>query len=283
MRNGFSFNGIHSGVFGGVTVSTDDRPILPEMKETTFSPPNRDGAISFAAANPENREYYEDRIFQIKIKIAADGLGDLQNTLTLLSRWLHGSGDLIFDDIPNVKWAARIIEAVPYTPEHRGRKAELDVKLRVRPFSKLVFDVIDGPVLDSNIPLDSAIPLDIGGFFDFPDFQGGGMQVRNIGDVPARPVITVNGSYTRRLQMTCRGISIEVPGSCIIDCERRIVTDISGKSSLMTEVSGGFFELAPGINNIIAVPLSGGALYHITVRYAPEYLYNVSLTETRFE
>ncbi|MCC8160127.1 MAG: phage tail family protein [Oscillospiraceae bacterium] len=267
MRIGFRFKGLYSGDFEGVTVKTSDRPIRPETKDTTYSPTNADGEQSFAAANFYGHEYYEDKIFQMEIGIAANDIYDLQNKLTKISTWIMGRGTLIFDDTPLVKWDARIIDTVAYAPEYRGRKAKITVKYRVKPFGELVFDTLDGPYIDDALYLDSEIPLDIGEYFTLTG--AGEHNVINIGDMPVRPVITVTGAE-EEVSLECNGITLTVPYSAVIDCERYTVTDEDG-NSLMTDVSGDFPELLPG-GNIITVTSDEDIT--ITVNYEARFIHN---------
>ena len=54
--------------------------------------------------------------------------------------------------MPFVKWNVRVMDSVSYTPEHDGRKAVLSVTYKAEPFSELIFDALDGPCLDTEIP-----------------------------------------------------------------------------------------------------------------------------------
>ncbi|MBQ8300677.1 MAG: phage tail family protein, partial [Clostridia bacterium] len=238
MRTGFSFKGIHSSSFQGMTVKTKDRPITPEMKEETYSSANQNSEHSSARANPYGHEYYNDRIFQIELSVASDNIDDLQNKIAKLSRWIMGSGELIFDTAPLVKWNARIIDTVQYMPERGGKKAVFMVKYRVKPFAELVFSTIDGPCLDEDIELKSDMPIGIDEYFTFSNKAS--FDVNNIGDTPVRPVITVTGASSA-YSIECNGFTITVPEDAIIDCERYIVTDLSG-NSLMSQVTGDFIE-----------------------------------------
>ena len=106
MRNGFIFKDRHSSDFG-VTVRTKSRPILPSVKENIVDLPYRDGGYDFSKANPFGREFYNDRIFTVTFNIYADNLAEMQRKLSLLSLWLCGEGELIFDDMPFSKWRGK--------------------------------------------------------------------------------------------------------------------------------------------------------------------------------
>lgn len=276
MRAGFTFREQHSNDFEGVTVKTNDRPIRPETKEETFSLQNSDGERSFACANPYGHEFYESKIYQMEINVTANGLSDLQSKVTRLSRWIMGSGILIFDDTPLVKWVARIVDTVQYMPEHGGSYAKFIVKYKVKPFAELIFSTMEGPCLDDEILLDDDMPLDIGEYFSF---EGAGIHVvKNIGDVPVRPVITVTDA-AKPVAISVAGTSIIVPKNAEIDCENYTVRDLSGKS-LMKEIQGDFFELTVG-NNVMKVTTSENV--HIEVEYEPRYIHSVDAEDIRLD
>lgn len=275
MRAGFSFKGQHSNAFGW-TVKTNDRPVRPETKETTYNPTNADGEHSFAKVNPQGHEYYEDKVFQIEINVSASSLSDLQRQIIKLSRWIMGEGELIFDDTPFVRWTARIIDTVQYMPENDGTKAKFIVKYRVKPFSELVFDTIDGPCIDDEIELNSDLPLNIGEFFTFTG--AGSYIVKNIGDVPVKPLITVTG-VTKSCSIECNGFKLTVPKNAVIDCERYIVMDLFG-NSLMSQISGDFFELAEGDN---VMTITSDENINVTMQYQPKYIHSIDMREMGFE
>jgi phage-related protein len=266
MRAGFTFKGQHSNWFGA-TVKTKDRPIRPETKETIYETQSMNGGYSFAEANANGHEYYRDKVFQMELQIAADELPQLQKKITRLSRWIIGRGELIFDDTPLVKWDARIVNTVQYLPERGGKKAVFLVSYRVKPFAGLIFDTIEGSSLKDEIELDSDMPLDISEYFVF---TGGTHAVKNIGDMPVKPIITIKGT-AGAVSVTCNGHTLTVPGDCMIDCERYLVTDSSGRN-LMNQVTGEFFELAEG-ETILTI--TGGSGISVSIEYAPLYIHSV--------
>ena len=138
MRTGFKFKNKHTRDFG-VTAQTQSRPIRPETKSQTYETQIMDGEYDFSAANMHGREFYNNRTFQMDIKVIADNLTALQKKLSKLSAWLMGRGELIFDDTPLVKWDAHIVDTIEYKPEH-GRSAVLSVMFKVKPFAGLIFD-----------------------------------------------------------------------------------------------------------------------------------------------
>lgn len=274
MRTGFTFNGKHTSEFKGVTVKTKDRPIFPSVKEQVFSADEMHGEYDFSDVCGE---YYNTRTFQIEFAVAADNLNELQQQLSRLSLWFKGRGTLVFDDIPLVKWNARIVDSVSYMPEYGGKKALLTVSYKAQPFSELVFDMFDGPCLDSEIELDTAIPLTTNAYFMFP-VAGTYGNVPNIGDIGVKPIITVTGARgITKIAVNGKEISVNYSGDYIIDCEKEQV--YNGSENLMNKVTGCFFELQPGTDNVIT--LSGTAA--IQINYTPKYLYNADFSNIKWE
>lgn len=269
MQIGFTYKDKHTSDFG-VTALTQSRPVLPEVKSYTFEAAAADGEYDFTEANEFAREFYKDRVIEVDIQAGAGNIDELQHTVTRLSKWLCGKGELIFDDIPLVIWDARIIDTVTYKPELAGRKTVLSVSFRAKPLARLVFEVPDGPVLDDKIPLDSNIPLDMTSYFIFTG--QGDHRFINIGDAPVKPILTVSGAAS----LTCNGHTLTVPRSCTVDCERQVVTDASG-NSIMNAVTGSFFELAAGDNTLYI-----SADITVQARYTPQFIYNADFDDVEW-
>lgn len=266
MKIGFTFKDKHTSDFG-VTALTQSRPVLPEVKSYTFEAAVVDGEYDFSETNEFAREFYKDRVIEVDIQAGAENIGELQITVTRLSKWLCGKGELIFDDIPLVIWDARVIDAVTYKPEREGHKTVLSVSFRAKPLARLVFDVPTGPVIGDRIPIGSNIPLDMASYFIF---EGrGNHRFINIGDAPVKPILTVSGAAS----LTCGGHTISVPQACTVDCERQVVTNASGRS-IMNAVTGSFFELAPGDNTLYI-----SADITVQARYTPRFIYNANFED----
>lgn len=270
MKNGFTFKGRHTSEFG-VTVATQSRPISSDTKTQTYEAALCDGEYDFSGANLYGREFYNTRVFKYNIKVIEDDLRDLQRKLGKITRWLRGEGELVFDDTPNVKWKAKIIDLVDYKPQH-GHSTVLSVSFKAEPFGASLFNVLDGPILDSDIFLDDDIPLDMSEYFVFEFESNGTSAVYNIGDMPVRPIIIIENAAAA-VTLTCNDTELTVPGACVIDCEKQIVLSSGGKS-LMQSVTGNFFELAPGANMLT---LSAAA--KVTVSYEPKYMYDDNFDE----
>lgn len=269
MKPGFKFKDKHTNDFG-VTAQTQSRPIRPETKSQTYETPLTDGEYDFSDANMHGREFYNNRVFKIDLKVIADNLTALQKKLSKLAAWFMGKGDLTFDDTPTVKWDAHIVDTVEYKPEH-GKSAVLSVLFKVKAFARLVFNVFEGPCLDDDILLDDDIPLDTSVYFTFTGEGNHSHTVMNIGEAAVRPVITISG-VSGAVNIGCNGHTLTVPGNCTVDCEHQLVT--YDGVSLMSSTSGTFFELAPGAN---VLTLSKTAT--IEISYEPMYLHDADLSE----
>ena len=289
MRTGFSFNHKHCSEFGAV-MRTVSRPIQPEMKSHIFESPIMDGIYDFSDANSYGRSFYKDRVFIISMLIFADNIYLLQEKLSEMSFWLMGEGVLVFDDLESVEWKAKVINGIDYVPESKGRKAILTVMFNVEPFSFGRFTYNEDVLLDANIPLTAATLLNWSNqdqYFvysedvDIPPT----VDVFNIGTWYARPKIFVNLGNSSGISISCKGKTLTVIGNhteeespdIIIDFENQTVIDKDG-NDLSGNVSGEFFELAPGKNTLTLekhwYSIDHIRSYSIGVKYIPRYIYD---------
>lgn len=276
MRNGFRFKEHHANEFG-VTVKTIDRPIEPSAKEELYDSSDMDGEHDFNSN--ERRRYYSNRVVKVEMAVTADNLNELQKKLGKIARWIMGEGELVFDDMPNVKWHGRVVDSVSYKPENGGKNTVLSISFKVKPFSELAFDVPDGPILDSDIELDSDVPLD---FEEYFTFEGAGTYtVTNIGNMPTKPIIEVSDCIAG-ITISCngRGITVNANDDFTIDCihEQVYIETLEGRESLMNKTKGLFFELAAGDNTITIV---GDA--DVEIGYTPNYMYDADLGDIGLE
>lgn len=276
MRNGFTFNNRHSSLFG-VTVKTKSRPIRPEAKSFTLDMPCRDGEYDFSSSNPHGREHYRGRVFAFSLAICAETLRDMQKKLSDISLWLCGSGELIFDDIPLVRWSGKIIDEIIYLPEHGGKNAMLDVTFKAQPFGECVFDT-DGPKLLHEIRLDDELPIGLDECFTFSASQSKSVDIINFGDMPVMPVISITGgSGNIGLILGDKMLKFNVSGDTVVDFEHQCV--LSGEEN--KAVGGEFFEFVPGHNDleIVAPGING---LEFTVRFTPQFMYAADFENTEW-
>ena len=293
MKNGFSFKGIHSSDMG-ITVRTESRPIIPDVKKTEYSALLMDGAYDFSRANPYNREFYNNRTFKVQLYINGSDISELNKKLVKISQWLTGTGDLIFDDTPLVKWKARRNGEIAYAPELKGKKAILSVEFSVSAFGYSVVSTCEDIILDSQILLDTNIPLDMAGTeYTFASTIESGttyaLRFINYGERPVRPVITITTGDT---SIRFTGITLTYNGtecSCssanhtyIVDCEKQqIRSTLNDNSGMMSNFNGEFFEFEPGLCELdVMCTFAGTANFlsvTITVDFEPQVYWDFDM------
>ena len=287
MKNGFSFKGIHSRDMG-VTVKSQNRPIIPEVKKTEYSALLMDGNYDFSRANPYNREFYKNRSFELQIYINGANLNELNKKVMKISSWLMGTGDLIFDDTPNVKWIATRSGAISYAPELRGKKAILSVEFEVLPFGYGLWSTCEDITLGSEIFIGTNIPIDMPSQYTF-NLTGVSQEETvlkfiNYGERPIRPVITIMTDIKTRLSnivLTHNGKELECSMGhykYVIDCQKQQITSDVFSSSLMGRFSGEFFEFEPGECEMGFTYLFGGVSGEenvtVTIDFLPQVLWD---------
>lgn len=189
MRNGFKFKNGHSNEFGIVS-KTKSRALLPSVKSFFYGTPLMDGSYDFSAANAAGREFYDDRIFELEIQIGAGSLAELERKCAGAAAWLRGSGDLIFDSMPAVKWRGRFVSDMAFAPERRGKKAVVSAVFQSTAIGRAAFTTGDGIRLGDAVPLDSDIPLDMSAYFEKRLMHGENtVDFINLGDFYVRPVL----------------------------------------------------------------------------------------------
>lgn len=287
MRLGFSFNGIHSKRFG-ITMLTKSRTLLPETKQYYYSALAADGNYDFTYANSRGRAAYGNRTFQIVMQVYADNALRLSEKINSICSWLIGRGKLIFDDIPDSVWEARVVNSVDFAPEINGSKAVLNVVFEAEPFSNAQFDTMTGPEIDHNIRLESGLPITLAEEFIFTmqkSTKNCEFEIWNIGTWYVCPKLIIETEIGKENEITleCGGKVLKIScGICteiIIDTDCCTVSDEDG-NCIDRYTDGEFFELAPG-KNIITLTC-GKKLktdMNISVSYTPRYLYTADFTK----
>lgn len=147
---------------------------------------------------------------------------------------------------------------------------------RAEPFSELIFDALNGPCLDTDISLDTEIPIGQDGYLTL-NGSGTYKNIPNIGDVHVKPIIAVTGAKSPfTISNNGKSITVKYTGDIVIDCEKEIV--YSGNTSLMAYAEGEFFELAPALDNTITV--TGGGV--VQINYTPKFLYDVDFDNMKW-
>ncbi len=269
MRNGFKFNERHSSDFG-VTVKTKSRPLRPSVKTALLDLPCRDGAYDFSKVNSLQRELFNERTFVMELSIAAENIYAMQNTLSALSLWLGGGGNLIFDDLPLVIWSASVSDEIIYMPEHGGSKAVIEASFRAKPFGRAIFDS-DGPVLGCEIRLGEKIPIGLKNIHTYTVSGSGTLTVYNWGDRPATPIIEITGAKGEvTLSLGESSLSFTAAEITLADFEKQRIEDADGGN---ITVSGEFFEFPAGRSELLYTG-TGTAVIHIC--FNPGFMYNMN-------
>lgn len=280
MRTGFTYKGVHSSKMD-VTMRSKSRPVLPEVRQSLLTLPSADGSLDYSSANEYGRAMYEDRVFSVMLYLATEDVYTLQRAVSKVAVWLSGSGELIFDDMPDAVWDASVINEIDFAPELDGRKAILTVNFRVKPFSHALFDISQGAVLDDDIVIAADIPLDFNASTSFSVPGTGEFNAFNYGSAPVRAKFVISPINPETvpgvITLSCRGRTVTtnyaftLPGTVEVDMEKRSV--VCGAVNASGYVTGEFFELLPG-DNAVTFTESNGAEYVIDVIYVPRFIYN---------
>ncbi len=282
---GIRYRGVHSRDLGLIT-KTKTRPAAPPVRTTEETILYRDGNLDYSEQG--GRLFYDDKIVEIEFVAAEKELIDTNLLISRAVRWLCGSwDDLIFDDMPLVKWRARPISLSEISTE-LYRLGRFTVQFRCRPFNTLIYSSL-GITLDSLIPLDSKIPLDLGGTSSFDMDKIGRYTFKhiNIGDVSARPKINIigetdSGTHTITVKINGTGFTLKFPSgfplsngkTAVVDCEECAVTcggdDITSYLVSSDTDFSEFPELQPGENAITVDTQITGQLQF---DYATPYFY----------
>lgn len=272
MFTGFTYKGIHTDEYGIIS-KTKNRPILPTQKTVMINIQNADSEYDFSSANVYERPFYEDRIFEIELLITATGIYELQNKLNSIAVWLMGNGELVFDDIPDVKWNANVINGVDFAPKIYGKEAILSVQFRVKPWSECVHDSeeLSNITIGSDIPLNLGIRIDPSAYFNFILKNGlNTVNIINLGTYYARPIFEFSG-VCNSLSLTCGNRTLEYNHKfkkLSVDLEKHCFSE---NGVFMNKYgSGDFFELKAG-ENMLYITLDGTV--DMKIIYTPKFIY----------
>ncbi|MDO5398215.1 MAG: phage tail family protein [bacterium] len=283
MRTGFTFKGRHSSEFG-MTMATKSRPILPEQRSSMIDLPGHDGSLDYAYMNDYGRAMYMNRTFTIVLHAAAQDIYELQQKIARVGAWLSGSGELLFDDLPEVIWEAAVKGSIDYAPELHGQKALLTVNFEVQPFSHATFGTDEGPQIGMDIPIGSDIPIGMDEVMIFTGSGNADLEVYNYGTAPVRPVIEVSdssGKLSNGWSISCGEKTIVISAHSNAASLYRLDLEhyelkarlLSGTwMNVLGALSGQFFELAPGINTL-RFSFNDNVNYSIKISYVPEFIY----------
>ena len=186
MDDFFIWNGISSKDMGLKVKSFPDISIS-EMEYEDIDIEDRDETLT------------EFKKYKSKIKtVEADFLGK-ENEAYEISKWLRGSGTIIFGNMPNVYYKSRINNVVPLEQVLANIIYELTIDFKCQPF---------GYLIDGN---------------RYRTIKSGDI-LNNFGNYKSLPMIKVEGSGT----LTINGINYIIKESMTIDCQMEEVLDGKG-------------------------------------------------------
>ena len=205
MRSYFIFNGTNSTTHNILVEHT--APIQRgEERVQNVIIPGRAGDLTVI----EGEDIYNPYIQNLTISFPG-------NKLSAVRAWLRGSGWVTFSTEADRRQECRIINALDFEKvPHSINWYRGEVAFYCQPIKRMLTDP-SGAITS-------------GGY------------IKNEGDLPMYPLITLTGSGDMTVSVLQKTLSIaSVPaGGCVIDCEAQIVTNGAGTESLMASVSGDF-------------------------------------------
>ena len=205
MHSYFIFNNVNST--SRKILMEHAAPIIRgEERVTNIAIPGRAGDLTVV----EGEDIYNPYIQNIVINVPGTELASVR-------AWLRGSGWLTFSNDSTKRQQARVINQITFEKiPHAINWYRAEVEFYCQPIKRLLTDP-SGAITS-------------GGY------------IKNEGDLPMYPLITLTGSGDMTVSVLQKTLSIaSVPnGGCIIDCEAQIVTNGAGTESLMASVSGDF-------------------------------------------
>lgn len=270
---GFTYNGKHSIRDMHIVHRAHTRPVA-QHKEVIENLNCVDGSYDYS--DYLGRYYYNDKVLEMDISIKASNPVELNREVSKIVKWLNcGYSELIFDDMPNTVWDAKVSNIGAITEELQ-RCGKSTIQYRCKPFNRSVFSS-SGILLDDSIALDTDVPIGLGGDCSRSLANGiNTMTINNYGDVPTAPIIRVRGSITS-LSITdgTHTLAYTTPISSsydlVIDCVNMICMYNNADTTSMS--SGDFVELAPGENTLTITVAGTGT---ITVTFPYRYFYGAN-------
>lgn len=209
--------------FKGVTASSKNVTVLrypdihkPVLRFETVTVPGRHGEVTLAGTPT-----YDARLMEVECMV-----NDVSKISTAAA-WLSGSGDLILGNDSEYAYEAKIVDEIRFEKIMRGHDhRRFTVPFLCQPLKKKA-------TAESNIVLTSS------------------GTVANIGHVPSRPLIKVEGSGNVVLAVGAYSLSItDISTSILIDSDLGMATNASKTVNESYKVSGAWPMLAVGNNSI---------------------------------
>lgn len=263
------YKGKHSGRDIGVYTTVRERPYLaPPKTDFNEDVPYMDGSIDFSQTG--GRVFYKDKILEVDFDLKQSNARERNKAIERFATWLAGgAGELILDDMPLVKWQAYPVNTGDILVQ-LNRLGKCTVEFRCKPFNDFIYSTGEGIPLDSNLTLDSDIPIGWGSEFELENGVNN-LIVPNDGSAHVRPIIEVTGNFSEiKIAMNDKALSYSSSFTQIeIDCEAFSV--FNGDEDVTDCSEGEFFELAPGDNEITVIAAGSGS---ILFDFNPNYHYD---------
>ena len=268
MRNGLTFKGIHSSTYDIVTKSVN-RQLLPGVTRFTQQVPGMHGVIDYG-----NDTYGEKTISTLLQHNYNHKMSNLMEWAEQVVAWLYDDGeyhDLIFDDQPTRVYHAKIAANIDLSPDHS--LAALQVVFTCNPPNPFV----NGVELTPEEIIWNTAAKDGNQYMQ--EFTANGhMRFTNIGTLPVKPKITLLNNVPAGTAITYNGSTLTYTAlsqydSVIIDCESETVTRGSDGANLYSNITGSYFEFAPGQINLDIVATGIGvwpANLIVLVEFTPQ-------------
>ena len=179
--------------------------------------PGRSGSLAML----EGDAVYED--ITLNLTVLADASADLD----AVAEWLRGSGTLALPNRPGGWYEARVVDQLELSRVIPARDARtFPVSFRAKPF----------------FYLEGAASIEI---------TESGARIRNPGNLSSAPRVTVYGSGSVLLTIGGQLVALSgLDGGIVLDSELLDALSLDGAELLNGQMSGEFFEIAPGVSTV---------------------------------
>lgn len=268
MRAGITYRNKHSSEFCTI-VKTVGRPIIAPVRQKDEEVPNRDGNIDCSESG--GRLFYDDKVLELEFLLVTPNDVELHKQATRFINWISGGySELIFDDMPYTAWIAKPADLDKLAIE-LYKNSKIKIQFRCRPFNKFLFDS-DGIPLDSDVVLDSDIPIGLGDENEIEFSAGSSSHTLDyLGSAPVRPILHVSLEPTvQQFIMTANGVTLTITpiNSSVID--RVYIIDCEN-GDMPEEVIGDFCEISPEENTINIQSIGGAG--NVFFEYRHNFIY----------
>jgi predicted phage tail component-like protein len=240
MKNGFTYNGIHSSQFN-IVADRETHSILPEQRKYQVMVPGRDGVVDFGIGG------YGTRLISFDIYYEGDFV-DLRYMTDQIAAWLASpKGEyrqLSFDDKPNRYYLAKLTSPTDFRNATNRRIGALTFECN----PPWVFE--DGIALTPDQVSWNTAEL-IGNEYIQAFASNGNMRFTLTGAIPVKPIIRLIGKVPSGTTLTYSDktwiyTTEQTWDGIEIDCANETVTRMSDGANLYPYMSGDFFEFSPG-------------------------------------